>query len=128
MSDYSSYRSSFDSLFSRDLTTEEAHHVVENFDQKLKEVRGLGKGNVADTAMKVWEYFSAPNVSNETKVLAGVVLLYFIMPYDLIPDVTVFFGYADDLALMALALRRMTTVAGMARVSRENFREHHDLP
>jgi len=127
MPEYSSYRVTFESLFEKDLTTEEAHHVVNNFDKKLKEVAGLGKGNVALAAEKVWGYFSNPNTPGEAKVIAGVALLYFILPYDLVPDMVPLLGYADDLAMMTLALRRLATIAGLARVSRENFREHYDI-
>ena len=127
MSEYSDYRVTFDSLFSKDLTTEEAHHVVGNFDKKLQEVRGLGKANVAETAVGLWNYFNSPGVPGDVKLVAGVALLYFIMPCDLIPDVTVFFGYADDLAIMAMALRRVTTAAGLAQVSRKNFRAHYGM-
>lgn len=125
--DFASYRVTFESLFEKDLTTEEAHHVVSNFDKKIKEVRGLGKGNVVETATKVWDYFSNTQVSKEARIIAGVALLYFILPYDLIPDATPFLGYADDLAMMALALRRLATLASLAQVARGNFRDHYSM-
>ena len=124
---YSSYREAFNSLFNKGLTKEEAAQVVDNFDEKLEEVRGKGKASIAETAARIWEYFSSPTTTDNARVIAGLALLYFIVPYDLIPDMTVFFGYADDLALMALALRRLGAIGALAKTAKDNFREYHGL-
>jgi uncharacterized membrane protein YkvA (DUF1232 family) len=125
---YAEYRVNFDSLFEGDMTSAEARHVVDNFDSKLKEVRSQGRGNVADMATKLWNYFGSEAVPNQAKALAGVALLYFILPYDLVPDATPLLGYADDLAMMAVALRRASAMVGIAKSSRENFRDHYNMP
>lgn len=125
---YASYRAHFDSLLNGDMSSAEARHVVDNFDAKLKEASGQGNKHVTELAMRLWNYFSSPAVSDQAKAMAGLALLYFIMPYDLVPDATPLFGYADDLAMMALALRRAAAVVGMGKSARSNFRDQYGMP
>ena len=46
------------------------------------------------------------------KGMVGVVLLYIILPIDLVPDFLGLLGWTDDLFLLALALRRLISRAG----------------
>jgi uncharacterized membrane protein YkvA (DUF1232 family) len=47
-------------------------------------------------------------VSLRTKVLAALTIAYLMWPIDLIPDFIPVVGYADDAALLALVLRRIS--------------------
>jgi uncharacterized membrane protein YkvA (DUF1232 family) len=47
-------------------------------------------------------------VSRSTKVLAALTIAYLMWPIDLIPDFIPVVGYADDAALLALVLRRIS--------------------
>lgn len=44
----------------------------------------------------------------------GLLLIYLILPIDLIPDFIPVIGYADDAIIVALALRSVTRRAGSA--------------
>lgn len=126
--DYASYRAHFESLFEGDMTGAEVRHVVDNFDSKLKEVRSNGNTSVVELAMRLWQYFGSTAVPDPAKTFAGIALLYFIMPYDLVPDATPLLGFADDLVVMAMALRRASALAGMSKTARSNFRDHYNMP
>jgi len=122
------YRVTFDSLFGKeDMSSSDVHHVVANFDSKLKEVRSQGKHELSDVAARLWEYFSSVEVPNQAKAIAGLALLYFILPYDLVPDATPILGYADDLAMMVMATRKIAALVGMAKVARSNVRDHYGM-
>ena len=51
-------------------------------------------------------------VAMAEKGIVGAVLLYIVLPIDLIPDFLGLLGWTDDLFLLALALRRLIGRAG----------------
>ena len=55
--------------------------------------------NVAHVAT----YVRSRSVSRWKKVLGVLAVIYAVVPIDLIPDVVPFFGWLDDLGLLALA-------------------------
>ncbi|MCI0435466.1 MAG: DUF1232 domain-containing protein [Gemmatimonadetes bacterium] len=56
--------------------------------------------------------FGDPRVAKLDKALFGLVLLYVIVPSDLVPDFFWMLGLVDDVFLIGLALRRMLSRAG----------------
>ena len=55
---------------------------------------------------------SDPKVPRGTRVWLGVLLVYLLIPIDLIPDFIPVIGYADDAIITALILRAATRSAG----------------
>lgn len=53
-----------------------------------------------------------PRVSRLDRLLFGSVIVYVLMPADLLPDFMGVFGFADDLYLVGLALNRLFSHAG----------------
>jgi len=54
----------------------------------------------------------------KAKAMLAAALAYFIMPADLIPDVIAGFGFTDDLTVLSLVLRQLSTAVTA---------EHYDL-
>ena len=50
---------------------------------------------------------SDPRVPRRVKVIPLILVLYLLMPFDLIPDFIPVLGYLDDVALIAVALALM---------------------
>ena len=58
------------------------------------------------------DFFRSKDVSIVKKVTSiGLILGYFILPFDLIPDVLVFFGIVDDVAVFAFMLQLIVKLA-----------------
>ena len=53
-----------------------------------------------------------PRVPRRRKLVAGVVLGYLVSPIDLIPDIVPVLGQADDVLLVAFAIRHLMEGAG----------------
>jgi uncharacterized membrane protein YkvA (DUF1232 family) len=53
-----------------------------------------------------------PRVPRADKIAAGVAAAYLVSPIDIIPDWIPAFGQADDLAVLAVAFRRLLNGAG----------------
>jgi uncharacterized membrane protein YkvA (DUF1232 family) len=56
-------------------------------------------------AKQLWFALRHPTAPGWLKVGTAMIALYVISPIDLIPDVIPFFGFADDLVLVPLAIR-----------------------
>jgi uncharacterized membrane protein YkvA (DUF1232 family) len=59
-----------------------------------------------------------PELPRGVRIRFGVLLVYLILPIDLIPDFIPVLGYADDAIIVALALRSVTRRAGPAALER----------
>lgn len=53
-----------------------------------------------------------PRITRRRKIVAGVVLGYLVSPIDLIPDIVPILGQADDVLLVAFAIRHLMEGAG----------------
>jgi uncharacterized membrane protein YkvA (DUF1232 family) len=62
-------------------------------------------GFVPDCAVLFGRLFRDPRVSPRHKLLAGGLVLYLAMPFDLVPDFIPVAGQLDDAILVALVLR-----------------------
>ncbi|MBA2176748.1 DUF1232 domain-containing protein [Halobacillus locisalis] len=68
------------------------------------------------------QFFRSKEVSREKKWTSVLLLvLYLIFPWDLIPDVLVFFGIIDDLAVFTFVLQLMVKMAP------ESLKEQYEL-
>ena len=61
---------------------------------------------------------SDPTVPRATRVWLGILLAYLLFPIDLIPDFIPVIGYADDVLITALVLRKATQSAGTEAIER----------
>jgi uncharacterized membrane protein YkvA (DUF1232 family) len=59
-----------------------------------------------------------PEVPRGVRVRLWLLLAYLLSPVDLVPDVIPVLGYADDVVVVALALRSVVRRAGVAAVER----------
>jgi len=90
--------------------------ILSEFPGKLSETSG--KITFATQATAMYYAVRDPKTSIKVKALLGAALAYFIMPFDLIPDWIVGFGFTDDLAVVMMVLRQ---------VSGSITEEHYDL-
>lgn len=68
------------------------------------------------------QFFRSKEVSKEKKWTSVLLLiLYLIFPWDIIPDVLVFFGIIDDLAVFTFVLQLMVKMAP------ESLKEQYEL-
>jgi uncharacterized membrane protein YkvA (DUF1232 family) len=59
-----------------------------------------------------------PAVPRSVRVTLWLLVGYLIVPFDLVPDFIPVLGWADDVVVVALALRRVVRVAGAEAVER----------
>ena len=93
-----------DELSIRDETEfrEKAAYVQENLPEKLAKInRRLG---LVTDVLALFRFMSDPEVHWGKKALALGALLYFIVPFDSIPDFAPFVGYLDDIGVIALVV------------------------
>ena len=57
---------------------------------------------------KVYDLLVSGKLTKRDKAIVIGALIYFINPIDLIPDFTPFIGFADDMAVLALAFRYLS--------------------
>lgn len=67
--------------------------------------RTAGKVPFVDEAVALW--FCARDPATPTRVRAVLwgALAYFVLPFDILPDLLAVLGYADDLAIITAAVR-----------------------
>lgn len=107
------------SVFSRKLSAEEISQIFDSFEGKTNELESSGSWEIVAAARRLWCYFRDPEVSFAIKTMAGLALLYFIVPIDVIPDTTPMIGYVDDFAVMSAALARIARAARTVREVRK---------
>jgi uncharacterized membrane protein YkvA (DUF1232 family) len=71
-----------------------------------------------DTVVLLRRLAADPELPRGVRIRLGLLLLYLILPIDLIPDFIPVIGYADDAIIVALALRSVTRRAGPAALER----------
>ncbi len=118
----------FRSIFSQPVTEEDTAKILREFDGALDTAAQRDGGNVTGLAIRVLETFQSPGISPNVKIIMALALLYFIAPWDAIPDVTPLLGYADDVLVLGYALRSIVTVAPAVQTARSKFREKYGLP
>lgn len=73
---------------------------------------------VPDVIRLVRRLVADPAVPRGTRALLGALLVYLLLPIDLIPDFLPVIGYADDAIITALVLRFATRHAGADAITR----------
>ena len=67
---------------------------------------------LGDVILLLKDLATDPRVSRADKIAAGMAAAYLVSPVDLVPDWIPGVGQADDLAVIAMALRRLLHGAG----------------
>jgi len=65
-----------------------------------------------DTVVLMRRLAADPELPRGIRVRLLLLLVYLILPFDLIPDFIPFLGYADDAIVVAVALRSVARLAG----------------
>jgi uncharacterized membrane protein YkvA (DUF1232 family) len=80
-------------------------HFSENgFWDKAKGVAKVAGAEVIEKALWLYFVLQKPGVPAKDKAIIVGALGYFILPFDVIPDILVPLGYTDDLGALALAV------------------------
>jgi uncharacterized membrane protein YkvA (DUF1232 family) len=82
---------------------EKSWAVQERFSQKMKRASGIAK--VADHLYALYRYMTDPSVRWTKKAVVVSALLYFIVPFDSIPDFVPVAGFLDDIGVISLTVR-----------------------
>jgi len=83
-------------------TTAGREKVKEGFAEKLK--HAASNNLVVEKAKALYAYFRDPAVPAKNKVLIVAGLLYFINPWDALPDFVPGLGYIDDIGVLSMVL------------------------
>lgn len=67
--------------------------------------RTAGKVPFVDEAVAVWFCTRDPATPVRVKAVLMAALAYFVMPFDVLPDVMAVLGFTDDLAVLTAAVR-----------------------
>ena len=70
-----------------------------------KNKRAIGFGQQIE---KIYDLLTSGTLNNRDKAIIIGALLYFINPFDLIPDITPLLGFIDDMGVIGLVYRYLT--------------------
>ncbi|MFB7891446.1 YkvA family protein [Microbacterium sp. NPDC056044] len=73
---------------------------------------------VADVVVLLKRLVADPEVPRGTRWWLGGLLVYLLLPIDLVPDFLPVLGYADDAIIVAIALRYAIRTAGRSAIER----------
>ena len=73
---------------------------------------------VADVVVLLKRLVADPEVPRGTRWWLGGLLVYLLLPIDLVPDFIPVVGYADDAIIVAIALRYAIRTAGRSAIER----------
>lgn len=80
------------------------HYSEEKFWQKLKRYAIKAGHSVVYVALLLYYTLQKPELPKKAKITIIAALGYFILPFDLIPDLAAGIGYTDDLGALTFAL------------------------
>ncbi|MCU9614367.1 DUF1232 domain-containing protein [Caldibacillus lycopersici] len=83
------------------------HYSDEKFWEKLKKFAKKAGSSVVYAVLILYYTLQKPEVPASSKAIIIGALGYFILPFDLIPDIAVGVGYTDDLGALGLALLKI---------------------
>ena len=81
--------------------------ILEALPRKLSETSG--KIPFAEQFFAVFYAVKDAKTPLKAKAMLAAALAYFIVPTDLIPDFVIGFGFTDDLAVLTMVLRHLST-------------------
>lgn len=76
--------------------------IKSDFDKKIKEINGVGP--LIDSLNSLYNKYILESPYSTKALIIGAVLLYFIIPLDVIPDYLFGIGYIDDMLLLQFEL------------------------
>ena len=76
--------------------------------EKLRSIPRNVSVTIMEKAIMLYVILMDKQTPAWARVLVLTALVYFINPFDAIPDAVPFFGYTDDIALMAFTLERLS--------------------
>ncbi len=76
--------------------------VKETLSEATEKIEAISDSKIRAKVMELYRYLK--DGSGKVRFLAIAALIYFIQPFDLIPDSIPIIGYADDLVVMSVAL------------------------
>lgn len=87
--------------------TEEGQRIIlEDYREKIQQVRGLGP--FIDDLNQMYELYCLSSTTTTDRTLLGSALLYFILSTDVIPDYIFPIGYLDDAIAVILVLHKLS--------------------
>lgn len=90
--------------FEKDYSEE---YSEESLLEKIAKVAKIAGLKVIYYVLLLYYLLQLPGIPKKDKAIIIGALGYFIMPFDLIPDITPITGYADDIGALALALGKV---------------------
>lgn len=81
---------------------DQEEYVRENFEQKVQSLRSGIK--LAKHVLALFRYMTDESIPWYKKSVVVATLVYFIMPFDAIPDMLPLIGYLDDFGVIAAVL------------------------
>lgn len=86
----------------------EQHYSEPKFWDKLREVARKAGREVVEKALQLFYAAQSPAMTMKERAIVFGALGYFILPFDVVPDVLVGIGFADDLSVILLALKTIS--------------------
>jgi len=90
--------------YEEELEKSTKHYSEDKLWDKLIKFGKKAGSNVVYTVLLLYFTLQKPDVPMKAKAVIVGALGYFILPFDLIPDVAAGIGYVDDLAVLGAAL------------------------
>lgn len=84
--------------------------AAEKFLDKFNRVAGRIGREAAANLRFLWEAFRDPDVPARAKMIVVAALLYFVLPFDAVPDFLAGLGLSDDLAVAAAAVVKVKEI------------------
>ncbi len=91
----------------KELQKYEKHYSEEGFWEKVKSVAKKAGCEIIEKALILYYLALGNKVPLKDKMLIFAGLGYFILPIDLVPDLTPIIGYSDDLAAFLFILSKL---------------------
>ncbi|WP_411953850.1 YkvA family protein [Alkalibacillus sp. S2W] len=88
----------------QDIQKNQKHFSEKNFWKKVKNISIKSGSSIIYVVLLMYYTMNKPEVPLSIKATIAGALGYFILPFDLIPDVAAGVGYADDLTVLTAAL------------------------
>jgi uncharacterized membrane protein YkvA (DUF1232 family) len=83
-----------------------ASRVADEFERKLQQAGS--KIRFAQDLIALFRFFRDANIPWQKKTMVVAALVYFIVPFDAIPDIAPFVGYLDDMGVVLGLIKFMS--------------------
>lgn len=85
------------------MSKNDEEYVRKNFLQYFR--KNKENLNFAQKIEKLYDWFTHGELDKKDKAVIVAALLYFINPFDVVPDLTPILGFMDDAGVVAMAFR-----------------------